>query len=459
MKTEAKVGVFIFIGILFLFFMTTQVNDLNITTKKDFKISGVVSNIAGLEKNAKVKINGLDVGFVKDFELVDNKVKINMILKKRVDIPEDSTIMLAQSSMLSGKFIEIIPGKSYQYLQPQASITSEKAYASFDKTSDSVDQAANEVKLFISELRDMLNGGTREDVQASIVNIRSFTKRLDDLIKNNEGIFQDTLHNFNEMAIDLSEAGKDFGAMSNKFSMSADTINDKLPDILDRFETIEKNIDSILVENKKPLNEAIKSANKFFDEGGSAFNKLDEYLASVSQSELELGLRAEMMANDSYMKNYLSVKYSTNPTYFYLLELANGEDYSLQNGLINDPQKHENGKYFISAQFGKRFNDIVFRGGMIESTGGVAIDYLRHRDRLKTSLELYDFNAVNDARGDNAHAKMTVRYNLRKYIDLYAGYDNFLNSQSANAFAGVGIRFIDNDIKALMGSVSGSLVK
>jgi phospholipid/cholesterol/gamma-HCH transport system substrate-binding protein len=459
MKIEAKVGVFIFLGIVFLFFMSTQVNDLNIASKKDFKINGIVSNIAGLEKNAKVKLNGLDIGFVKEFELEGNKVKINMVLKKKVDIPVDSTIMLAQSSMLSGKFVEIIPGSSYEYLQQDSSITNEKSYASFDKTSDSVDQAANEVKVFISELREMLNSGTREDVQTSISNIKSFTQRLDNLIKNNEEMFQDTLHNFNEMAIDLSEAGRRFGSMSDRFSSSADTINDRLPDILDRFENIEKNIDTILIENKKPLNDAITSANKFFSEGGDAFNKLDELLSSASQSELELGLRGEMMANDGFMKSYVSVKYSTNPTQFYLLELVSTEDYSMKDGKQNNPEKHDESKYLVSAQFGKRFNDIIFRGGLIEGTGGVAMDYLTKHDRVKTSLELFDFNAVNDARGDNAHAKFTVSYNMRKYIDFYAGYDNFLNNDSANVFAGVGIKFIDNDIKALMGSVSGSLVK
>jgi phospholipid/cholesterol/gamma-HCH transport system substrate-binding protein len=459
MKTEAKVGVFIFIGIIFLFFMTTQVNDLNISSKKDFKISGIVSNIAGLEKNAKVKINGLDVGFVKSFELIGDKVKINMVLKKKIDIPINSTIMLAQSSMLSGKFIEISLGNANEYISEGISLTNEKTFASFEETSDSVDQAANEVKLFISELRNMLNSGTREDVQTSITNIKSFTQRLDNLIKNNEAVFSETIHNFNEMALDLSEASRSFGDMSVRFSSTADTVNDRLPSILDRFEVIEKNIDEILVENKKPLKNAIASANKFFSEGGDAFGKIDKYFDSMEKSQLELALRGEYQTNDSYMKSYLSVKYFANPTKFYLLELVSTDNYSLENGVANSPQKHEDAETLITAQLGKRFHDIVFRGGITESTGGMGIDYLMQKDRLKASFDVYDFNAVNDVRGDNAHAKISLRYNVLKHIDVYAGYDNFLNSESANVFAGVGIRFIDEDIKSLVGSVGSSLVK
>jgi phospholipid/cholesterol/gamma-HCH transport system substrate-binding protein len=466
MKTEAKVGVFVFLGIAFLFFMTTQVNDLNVATKKDFKINAEVSNIAGLEKNAKVKINGLDVGFVKGFELVGDKVKINMVLKNRVDIPVDSTVTLASSSMLSGKFVEIALGKDHNYIQQQESLKNELIYSSFDQTSDSIDQAAQEVKLFIQELRSTLDSGTREDIQASISNIKSFTERLDKIVKNNEGVFEETLHNFNEMAIDLSEAGKSFGDMSNRFSGTADTINDRLPNILDKFETIEnnvdnlvKNIDSVVDDNKASLKTAISSASKFFDEGGDAFNKIDDYFASVHMSQLELGLRSEMMANDGYMKNYMSIKYATNPTKFYLLEVASTDDYSMKNGTVNNPALHESGKYLISAQFGKRFRDIVFRGGLIEGTGGMALDYYTYHDRLRATIELYDFNAVNDARGDNLHAKFSLRYNMLKYLDLYAGYDNFLNNESANIYAGVGIRFVDDDFKTLIGSVGGSLIK
>jgi hypothetical protein len=36
---------------------------------------------------------------------------------------------------------------------------------------------------------------------------------------------------------------------------------------------------------------------------------------------------------------------------------------------------------------------------------------------------------------------------------MNAGYDNALNSRRASAFVGLGLRFDDNDLKYLMGSV------
>lgn len=473
MRLEAKVGIFIFIGIVFLFFMTTQVNDLNVSSKKDFHINGIVSNIAGLEKNAKVKINGLDVGFVKDFELVDDKVKIMMVLKQKVSIPEDSTIMLVSTSMLSGKFVEISFGNSKNYLAEDDNLVNEKVYASFDKTSDSIEQAANEVKLFVSELRALLNSGAKDDLTASLANIKSFTERLDNILKDNEKPFAETIQNFNKMALEIQQAGQKFGSMGerlgsmgdkvgnmgDKFATSADTINGRLPHILDRFEQIEKSVDTILVENREPLKNTLTSANKFFSDGGDAFNKLDKYFDNASKSQIELSLRGEMMANDGYLKNYAGLTYYTNPTQFYSFELTSTNDYTMDDNKANVPEIHDKGKNYVSAQVGKRFGDVVTRGGLIESTGGFGIDYLLKNDKLKTSIEMYDFNAVNDVRGENPHTKFSLRYNILKHVDVYTGYDNFLNSESANVFAGVGIRFVDDDIKSLVGGMGGSLVK
>jgi len=58
-----------------------------------------------------------------------------------------------------------------------------------------------------------------------------------------------------------------------------------------------------------------------------------------------------------------------------------------------------------------------------------------------------------------AHARVEARYQMYNHINLYAGYDNFLNSESANLFLGLGIAFSDNDLKTILSSGSGSLLK
>jgi phospholipid/cholesterol/gamma-HCH transport system substrate-binding protein len=99
----------------------------------------------------------------------------------------------------------------------------------------------------------------------------------------------------------------------------------------------------------------------------------------------------------------------------------------------------------------------MVRGGIIESTGGVGIDYFAKNDKIKASFDAYDFSAQNDVRGDKAHLKASVRYRLLKHVDLVAGYDNFLNKKAANVFGGVGVTFVDDDLKYMVGGASSFL--
>jgi len=163
------------------------------------------------------------------------------------------------------------------------------------------------------------------------------------------------------------------------------------------------------------------------------------------------------MFKDNYTQTRALVSYRPKPDKYYILGVTSTKNY--EDKAYFNQNKHIKDKNYITAELGKRYNNILLRGGLIDSTGGLGIDYFMHHDKLRLSGEVYDFNAVNDIRGSNAHARISAAYQMYNHINLYAGYDNFLNSQSANLFLGLGIAFSDNDLKTILSSGSGSLLK
>jgi phospholipid/cholesterol/gamma-HCH transport system substrate-binding protein len=119
-------------------------------------------------------------------------------------------------------------------------------------------------------------------------------------------------------------------------------------------------------------------------------------------------------------------------------------------------KKHESGEFLFSAEYGKRFDDLLFRIGMIEGAGGFGIDYFGWNDTLKLSANLYDFNAVNDIRGKNPNFSVTVRYQFFRHINAYLSGNNLFNSRANSISAGLGVSFVDNDLKNLLGSAASS---
>jgi len=116
MKTEAKVGLFVALGLLFLFILSTQVNEFATMGKKGYEIYALLDDASGLEKNAKVKMKGVEIGFVKDIRLEGRKVKVTLFIYEGIKIPKDSVVTLQQESLLGTKYLDIEPGESDEYL-------------------------------------------------------------------------------------------------------------------------------------------------------------------------------------------------------------------------------------------------------------------------------------------------------------------------------------------------------
>jgi phospholipid/cholesterol/gamma-HCH transport system substrate-binding protein len=90
--------------------------------------------------------------------------------------------------------------------------------------------------------------------------------------------------------------------------------------------------------------------------------------------------------------------------------------------------------------------------GLIESKGGVGGDLFAFDDRLKFSVDFWNFNS-SEPHNERVHTKVSADFFVNNVLYLNAGYDNILNVDRRAAFIGAGLRFTDDDLKYFMGSV------
>jgi len=255
-----------------------------------------------------------------------------------------------------------------------------------------------------------------------------------------------------------------FEGTGREFEITGKTINNKLPEIMDKFKKLEDSVQTILDENRDNLKSAIKNVDSAFvsvDKASkkveTSFDKLDKYLASTTQSRLGVEFKTQLMQNDAFYKTYFGVDYSPKPTVHYLIDIVSTDDYRDNGTGTNTPvatKIHEKGVTYISAQYAKDLGDLRLRAGLIENRGSVGLDYFMMKDNLKFSLEAFDFNAYNDVRGDSFHMNTQLEYTTQKHILLYMGVDNFINKDARSLYFGLGVRFEDDDLKYLIGSVT-----
>ena len=106
----------------------------------------------------------------------------------------------------------------------------------------------------------------------------------------------------------------------------------------------------------------------------------------------------------------------------------------------------------FSLEMGRKFYGFTFRGGLIESKGGLGVDYSFLRDRVQFGVEAFDFGRDDDS--PVLHAM--IRFQLSKHIHLSGGcYDIISENEQRKYFAGGGIMFLDEDLKTLLPVLPG----
>ena len=117
-KLELKVGIFVFIGIVFLSVFVLSIGGIK-TWSSGYHINFIFNFVNGAKLGAPVRFSGVDVGVIKKINFVFSgeeqkyKVKIDSWVKREVQIPSDSTVWVNTLGLLGEKYIEIIPGKDY----------------------------------------------------------------------------------------------------------------------------------------------------------------------------------------------------------------------------------------------------------------------------------------------------------------------------------------------------------
>ena len=492
MKTEAKIGLFITVSLFFLFGLLTQLSSFDTLFKKSYPIFAQIGDGSGLKEKAKVKLKGVDIGYVEEIGLVNNEVQTKLMIDENVKIPNDSVIVISQDSLLGGKFLDIKPGNSSQYIEKNQLLSKEEKVSSIADASTSADEAFKQISLLVKDMREIFNKGGQEDIQQTLANLREFSTLLASISTEDNQTIHDILTNTNKALLNANKTIDKFGNMSNEISGTSKefkrvalninkdlpeimarinsltkelnsvskTLNKKLPTAMDKFVHLEDNINGVIKDNKKSLSNALTSVDSFFSNGTDTIEKVDKYLDSLIKTELHVEMRTDEVYDDGgYSKTKLNLALKPDPTRYYLLGITSGPDFTEnkdeQRGFIGN-KKHQSGDFLLSAQYGKRFDDLLFRVGIIENQGGAGVDYFALNDTLKWSTNISDFNAVNDIRGTNPNLTTTIRYQFFKHINAYLSGNNLLNSRANSVSVGLGVSFVDNDLKNLLGTAAAS---
>jgi len=462
LSAEAKVGLLVIVGSIVLLYMTFAVGKFEFGEKKGYILLATFDSVAGIDVKATVRMAGVQIGSVVKVGLDDSRALVTMRIDPDVHILRTSEAMIKTMGVLGDKYVEFTPIKNER---ARSSVAGQSPYyengdkvqvtvspSDVDKLINQLSSISDDIKQITGSLRQVIGTeqGTRSmedilnDVRQTTANIKDFSStlqtngselvmRLNELAENLNGVVGENRDNLRVTMENAREASKNAEMALASIDQAAQKINSGEGTIgkLMNNDSLYNNIDS-------------------------AAHGLNDYIGRIEQMKTIVGFRTQYMFPQS--QSYASLELKPRPDTYYIFEITDDPFGSYTRTVTtNTPgttvvqETYEN-KFKFSVEFAKRYGNLAIRLGLIESTGGVGADYFAFDDRLKFSVDAWNFNST-EPNNLNAHLKLTANYDLNKILYLNAGYDNILNVQRATPFVGFGLRFDDEDLKYLLGSV------
>lgn len=484
-SSEAKVGLFVLVGLIILGYMSFQVGKQTFGFKKGYTLDVVFDSAAGLDRESSVQIAGVEVGRVESIALKDGKALVRLRMAPNVKLEKDAIAAIKTHGILGEKYVEIYPGThGAATLAPGEQISRTERPTDIDKLLYQIGMIADDIRGVTSSLNRVLAGQAGEETINSILkNAKEFTKNLNQVIVSNEATLQTALENTSQLTGNLNkmvtrndakvsqvmdnlktasqEMEKTFATLSDitgSVNRGEGTLGQLLKD-KSTADKLNKTLSS-LQEVTEKINEGRGSIGKLINDDETVRNLneglagINRYVTKAEQFRTFLSYRGEYLFEKSSAKSYLDIRIQPTEDKFYILGIVSDprgrrttRDY-VTGGVTTRVEEWDQSGALFNLQIGKRYRDIVLRGGFIESTGGVGIDYYALNDRLKFSFEAFDFS-----RDRRTHLKAGVEYRLFKHLFLSAGWDDFLSNQdNRSVYGGFAIRFEDDDLKYLLTS-------
>jgi len=501
MSKEAKVGIFVLLGIVILTFFTFRISKMGGIGAKGYKLTVDFESAAGLEPKANVKMAGVPIGKVEDIRLKGTNARLVLRVRDGVRIPIDSVATIQTQGLLGEKYVEILPGKETdRMLPPGGRVAKTVPPANLDEIIRKVSMISDDVKKFTNTLSQTL--GTEEGRQALteiIRNTRETTEVLRKVVTGNEERLNRILANVDTLSTDLKDISS-----ANKENLRvtianlrdfSETLKTEAPGLARKLEEMSERVSGVVGENREnirvsmenlrsasaKLDNTLESAGKVMariERGEGTIGKLVNDNTTVTKIDDALGGINRYIQRNEELKTFLDYhaeyQFETSEFKHYAnLRLQPSVDKYYQIGIVDDPrgkfnssttttttspggtvtteQESYTNDLTFTALVAKRFSNVTIKGGVIESTGGMGLDYALMKDRMNLGAEVYDFTREDQP----PHLKLFGTYDIVKNFFITGGVDDVLNDKDnlRTLFIGFGIKFEDEDLKTVLGAV------
>lgn len=451
---EFKVGLLALATLASVVFMSLKITSNQSGFGQYVTYKTILKDATGIFPKTPIKVAGIAAGKIQSIELQGNTALITFDILKDIKVTTNSKIRIKSVGFLGDKYIEIYIGDSGEELAPNQLLDSEEA-AGIESLVRDVSEVLVDVKTIVKSMKDSISPEGEvspvkkilSDVSILVENTRDATAAMKRMMIGNEEKINSmiaNLENFsNDLAYNVNQSNPD-SAMADIKEVLANTkkITEDLHQIIADVKHGKGTVGKLLVEDEiaDQVKDTLASVQKIVGRAEMLRTELAVFTGATTKGEAE---------------SELSLRIYPSPERFYHLGVTTSE-FGLETethttttvgGVTTDEVKKEREKdsFRFNVQIGRRIQDFTIRGGLIESSGGLGVDYYLQRFGTKFSLEAFDYQ-----KDQGPNIRFMTEIQLWNVLYGRATLEDAARKQRAGIFQ-AGLRFNDEDLKGLLG--------
>jgi phospholipid/cholesterol/gamma-HCH transport system substrate-binding protein len=451
------------VGLLTLAAMASiVVMSLKITSNKSgfgeyITYKTVLDDASGIFEKSSIKVAGINAGRIKKIQLNGAQgALVTFEMLEEVKLTNNSKLKIKSVGFLGDKYLDIILGdQSGERLPPDSFISAESGQG-FEELSKDAGEVLKEVKEIAKTIKESLRDEQGKNmVKEIIANIHDITGSLKRLSSGNE----DKINEIIDEVKAISEQIAFETDRGQKDSLMSDL--SKIGPILDKADSAVSDLKVIIADLKdgKGTVGKLLRDDAVVDQVSQTLSSVNRLVNRINNIEADIGLSTGANTRLGTDTRFDMDIYPA-PERFFRLGIVTNE-FGPQNETETDTYTrvddgttvHKNTRkinrsdFKFNFQIGRRIQRFGLRAGLIESTGGVGLDYFFPDWGVRTGMELFDYQ--KDA-GPNLRLVTEVKlWNV--LFARVSGEDLVSKTGSQSATFSLGLRFSDQDLAALVG--------
>ena len=124
-STETVVGIFVFIGLLCVAYMTIKLGKVSLFGDDYYPLHARFASVSGLRVGNPVEMGGIEVGRVEHMSIDQDKqmALVELKIRKGIKVYDDASAAIKTAGLIGDKFVKLDAGGGGNILQPGGTIT------------------------------------------------------------------------------------------------------------------------------------------------------------------------------------------------------------------------------------------------------------------------------------------------------------------------------------------------